>query len=265
MKKRFKINTYQLEKKDLLNSFYTNNFRFALFPNDSVVSYSIIEGWQYEPYMFDFLNRNQIDCREKTIVDVGANNGSFTVDFANLVGDKGSVYSFEPQRIIYYQLCCNVFLNGLDNVYCHNIAIGNMNSFTMIQKFDYFEKGEVNFGAAEIVKDGGDKVEIRTLDSYNLKDVILIKIDVQGYESYVIDGAIKTINEYRPYMFIEFEDHLLKKQGSSENDLKNKIEKLGYVVKRFNEGMMFNTHSGKCLDCVAIPKEKYDNFNYIIP
>ena len=66
-------------------------------------------------------------------------------------------------------------------------------------------------------------------------------------------------------MFIEFEDHLLKEQGTSEVELKSKIESLGYVVKQFQEGIPYQTESGKCLDCVAIPKERFEKFNYIIP
>lgn len=265
MKTKFNINIYGIKKKDPLNAFHTNTLRFALFPNDNAVSNSIIEGIQYQPYMFDFLNRNQIDCRGKTIIDVGANNGSFTVDFSHLVGNEGCVHSFEPQRIVYYQLCGNVFINGLDNVYCHNVAVGNEDSFTMIDVPDYFEKAAVNFGAVEIVKEGGEKVEIRRLDRYQFSDVVLIKIDVQGYESHVINGAVNTIETHRPYIFIEFEDPMLRKHGSSEEELKSKIESLGYVVKSFQENIPYFSYNGKCLDSVAIPKEKFEEFNHVIP
>jgi len=148
MKSKFITQIYQIQKKDLTNAFTTNTLKYALFPNDNAVTSSIIEGWQYEWYIFDFLNKNQIDCEGKTILDIGGNNGNFAVDFAHLVGDSGVVHSFEPQRIIYYQLCANVFLNGLNNVYCHNEAVGNEDGNTMIETPDYFEKGGVNFGAA---------------------------------------------------------------------------------------------------------------------
>lgn len=263
---KFQIGLYQNTKKDPLNGFNTNQLAYALFPNDNAVSSSIINGWQYESYMFDFLTKNLIITEGRTIVDVGANNGNFAVDFAHLVGGDGKVYSFEPQRIIYYQLCTNVFLNGLTNVYCHNVAIGDSNKFVMIEKPNYLEKNNgVNFGAAEVVEKNGELVECKMLDHYNFEDVSFIKIDVQGYESFVIDGAIHTINKHRPYLFVEFEDHLLKKQGSSEQELKSKIESLGYVVKQFQEGIPYQTESGKCLDCVCIPKEKWEEFEHIIP
>ena len=265
MKTKFEIKIYQIQKKDPTSGFHKNVLTYALFPNDNAVTSSIINGWQYEKYMFDFLERNQIDCEGKTILDVGANNGNFAVDFAHLVGDKGCVHSFEPQRIIYYQLCSNVFLNGLDNVYCHNVAVGDgFDGYVHIATPDYHNKGEVNFGDVRIAK-SGNKIEQRSLDSYTFEDVVFIKIDVQGYESVVVDGAEETIKKHRPYLFVEFEDHLLKEQGTSDIELQAKIEALGYIVKPFQEGIPYQSYSGKCLDYVAIPKEKFEEFNHLIP
>jgi len=262
---KLQIGLYNNTKKDPLNAFTSNQFTYALFPNDNAVSTSIINGWQYEWYMFDFLTKNLVETKDKTILDVGGNNGNFTIDFAHLVGDNGVVHTFEPQRIIYYQLCTNVFLNGLTNVYCHNEAVSNVDGYLMVETPNYLDKGEVNFGAAEIVTEGGEQVKSSRLDSRTFKDVVFIKIDVQGYEPFVIEGATNTINTHRPYLFVEFEDHLLKKQGSSESKLKQQIEALDYIVKPFQEGIPYQTESGRCLDCVCIPKEKWEEFEHIIP
>jgi FkbM family methyltransferase len=264
MKTKFEVNLYQTKKKDFKSAFHTNSLMFALFPNDNAVSSAIIEGWQYEFYMFEFLEKNQIETTGKTIVDIGANNGNFAVDFAHLVGDTGCVHSFEPQRIVYYQLCGNVFMNGLDNVYCHNVALGDTEGFTYIETPNYHDKGPVNFGDVKI-SSAGDQIRLVPLDSYDFKDVVFIKMDVQGYEGFVLEGAKKTIEKHRPYLFVEFEDHLLKEVGISEAELQAKIESMGYVVKRFQEGIPYQTVSGKCLDCVCIPKEKFEEFKHIIP
>ena len=264
MKTKFNINIYQTQKKDFKSAFYTNALKFALFPNDNAVTSAIIQGWQYEFYMFEFLERNHIETTGRTIVDVGANNGNFAVDFAHLVGDTGCVHSFEPQRIIYYQLCGNVFMNGLDNVYCHNVALGDVEGFTYIEVPNYYDNGPVNFGDVKVAA-AGEQVRLTTLDSYHFKDVVFIKIDVQGHEGFVLEGARRTIEKHRPYLFIEFEDHLLKQVGSSEAKLQADIESMGYIVKRFQEGIPYQTVSGNCLDCVCIPKEKFEEFKHIIP
>jgi hypothetical protein len=85
------------------------------------------------------------------------------------------------------------------------------------------------------------------------------------YELKVIKGAEGIIKKYRPYLFVEFEEDLLQEAGTSEKELQEKIESLGYVVQRFQDGIPYNTTSGKCLDCVCIPKEKFEELKYIIP
>jgi FkbM family methyltransferase len=266
MKTKFNVNVYQIQKQDPISSLHTNVLNYALFPNDNAVTSSIIQGWQYEPYLFKFLKSNLIETYGKDIVDVGANNGNFAVEFSHLVGDSGKVHSFEPQRIIYYQLCGNVFMNGLDNVYCHNVAIGDKKGIVYMEEPNYFSKEAVNFGDVRIkkAKENNVIVDLKRLDDYHFDDVVFIKIDVQGYESLVLDGASSTILRHRPFIFVEFEEHLLKENGSSEAMLKEKIESLGYYVKRFQEGIPYQTESGMCLDCVCIPNEK-EPLNFIVP
>jgi len=277
MKNKFDVKIYQIQKRDFKSAYTINTLKYALFPNDNAVTSSIIQGWQYEPYMFEFLNKNLIETTGKEIIDIGANNGNFTIDFAHLVGDTGKVYAFEPQRIIYYQLCGNVFMNGLDNVYCYNHAIGNVVTSISMENVDYYNTGDVNFGNVKIDESSRwKKIDSQLipaekeyvlevpLDQYSFKDVVFIKIDVQGYELNVIKGSQRTIEKHRPYLFVEFEDDLLRESGTSEAELQSYIESLGYVVKRFQEGIPYQTTSGKCLDCVCIPKEKFEEFNHII-
>ena len=58
---------------------------------------------------------------------------------------------------------------------------------------------------------------------------------------------------------------MLQQAGTSEVELKEKIESLGYIVKRFDTGTVYSTTTGVCLDCVCIPIEKYNAFTHIIP
>jgi len=244
--------------------------RYRLFPKDDAVTQSLIKGFLYEQYMFDFIKDNSINLIGSDIIEVGSNNGHFTIEFAELVGDKGRVFAYEPQRIIFQQLCCNLFLNGIDNVFAHQLAIGNEKGIVKFECADYFSKDWVNFGDVSVYNDkksnldSFEEVNADKLDSFEFNDVKVIKIDVQGYESNVINGALKTIEKHKPYIFIEIEEICLIKFGSSEQELIKIIEDLGYVVKRFQVGIPYTSTSGYCLDCVCIPKEKYDNKEYII-
>ena len=56
-------------------------------------------------------------------IDVGANIGCHTVTMARLVGPQGAVIAFEPQRIVYQNLCANIALNALANVHAINMAV----------------------------------------------------------------------------------------------------------------------------------------------
>lgn len=266
MKTKFNVGFYQSRKQDNISPFIVNDLRFILFPHDNAVSSSIIQGWQYEFYMFEFLKKNCIQTLGTDIVDVGANNGNFAVDFAHMVGDTGRVHCFEPQRIIFQQLCTNVFINGIDNVYAYNYAIGDANKIVKLEKPDYHDKKTVNFGNVAILDSAEqyDMVECKRLDDFTFNNVSFIKMDVQGYEPFVIEGAKETINKHRPYLFVEFEDHMLIPNGSSDEKLKAQIEALGYEVKQFQDGIPYQTKSGKCLDCVCIPLER-EPHNHIIP
>jgi FkbM family methyltransferase len=267
MKKVFNIGYFERIRKNHIYPLKPSFRKYILFPNDNAVSSTLINNSIYEPYYFDFISDNLINLEGTEIIDIGANNGHFTIEFAHYVGDTGKVHSFEPQRIIFQQLCGNVFLNGLDNVYTHNIALGDENSITRVEKPNYFNEGYVNFGDVHVIKDQNiesEEVQVKTLDSYTFKNVNLIKIDAQGFEPYILSGAVNTINKHRPYIFIEIEEDQLKKYGFDEQSLINQIEKMDYTVKRFHIGVAYQTVSGMCLDCVCIPNEKLQEDNYIV-
>lgn len=267
MKKTFNVGYYERERKNQATPLLSSIRKYILFPKDNAVTSSLIHGWVYEPYMFSFISDNLINLNGTDIIDIGANNGHFTIEFAHYAGDTGKVYAFEPQRIVFQQMCGNVFLNGLDNVYTYNVAIGNNHGLVNVEKPNYFDSGDVNFGDVHVIS--GDEgshnmVPIWKLDDIQFNNVSLIKMDIQGFEPYAISGATETINKHRPYIFIEIEEDQLSKYGFSEEQLIKQIESLNYVVKRFQEGIPYHTKSGVCLDCVCIPKEKYELETYKI-
>ena len=275
MKSKLKNEIYQVIRPNYRGIIY-NEFnhpvlrKYCLFPNDNAVTQSLIQGFLYEEYMFDFLKDNSINLIDSDVIEIGSNNGHFTIEFAELVGNRGRVFSYEPQRIIFQQLCCNLFLNGIDNVFAYQLAIGNEKGVVKFEKADYFNNGSVNFGDVSVYDDkksnfnSFEEVQSDRIDSFEFNLVKVLKIDVQGYESNVINVALKTIEKHRPYIFIEIEEKCLIKFGSSEKELIKIIEDLGYVVKRFQVGIPYSSSSGYCLDCVCIPKEKYDNKKFII-
>merc|ERR1712217_359830 len=160
-------------------------------------------------------------CRRgDTVLDIGANVGGFTVPLAERVGPAGEVHAFEPFRKVYQHLNANVALNGLTNVYTHNVALGTEQKVLKIHTPDLTTW---NFPSAMRVTDQYDpqaavkkanlryeekqeKIIVRPLDSFEFNGRIrLIKIDVEFMELKVVLGARETIRNHRPIMWVENE------------------------------------------------------------
>jgi len=137
-----------------------------------------------------------------TVVDVGANIGAHTVYFATAVGARGRVFAFEPQRIIYQMLCGNVALNMHGNVVAVQAALGASPGRIVVPRVDYTKGG--NFGQVALDSaQPGETVNVQTLDAYSLKSCHLIKIDVEGMEQSVLEGARKTLAAHQPILYVE--------------------------------------------------------------
>jgi len=151
-----------------------------------------------------------------TVVDVGANFGTYTLALARLVGPQGKVHAFEAQRIIFQMLAGSVALNSLTNVFCHHLALGEREGRLEIPQFDYSQP--LNFGSVEFTPQQVEplhqtrqhdprKVEyvpLTTLDRFEFDSLHLLKVDVEGMELRVLEGAANTLRRCRPVMYLEF-------------------------------------------------------------
>ncbi len=170
-----------------------------------------------------------------TVLDVGANFGTYSIALARSVGPEGKIHAFEPQRLIYNLLVGSVAINSFTNIYCHNIAVGDREGRVEIPQYDYHRP--MNFGSVEFGESQQEKldqtrmheaskteyVRVATVDSFDFPTVSLVKIDVEGMESQVLDGSKQTIRRCRPVLFVEY----LK--GDREA-LREKLLSLDYVV-----------------------------------
>lgn len=136
------------------------------------------------------------------VVDAGANVGSMTLFFALAVGAAGRVYALEPQRIVHQMLCANAALNGLANVYALHAAAGAQSGRIKVDLPDYSRPN--NFGAMPLGQwQDGEEVRLLRLDELELERCRLIKIDVEGMEAEVLQGAAGCIARHRPLLYVE--------------------------------------------------------------
>jgi hypothetical protein len=90
----------------------------------------------YEPFFTKFAH--MVIKPNDIAIDLGANLGYHTLTMAELVGNNGYVLSFDPQRVIYQQLNCNVFLNKYGNVMTYQLAVGEDFSDIYIDTPNYY-------------------------------------------------------------------------------------------------------------------------------
>ena len=138
----------------------------------------------------------------QVVVEVGANIGAHTVFLAQAVGPSGRVLAFEPQRVIYQVLCANLALNSVPNVHAWHAAVGSAPGEIVVPVLDY--RQEHNFGGLSIEgHQFGERVPVMTLDSFNLQQCYLLKVDVEGMEQSVLQGAVQTIARCKPILYVE--------------------------------------------------------------
>jgi FkbM family methyltransferase len=147
-----------------------------------------------------------------TFYDVGANIGTHTVAVAQRFANRVTVRSFEAQRQVYYVLCGNVAINGLDNVHVHHAAVSDVaDDAIQVDLPDYTMPN--NFGGLELIKtqrsDNQSMTKTRTetvatvtIDQFT-ETVDFLKLDIEGMEHLALIGAKQTIKQHRPICFVE--------------------------------------------------------------
>lgn len=137
-----------------------------------------------------------------TVVEVGANMGTHSVDIARACA-PGAFYAFEPQPRIFQILCANLALNDISNAFAYPEGCGEAEGEAIVPPVDYASEG--NFGGLSLqaVGERGIKVRIRALDSLDLPTCGLLKVDVEGFEPQVLRGARRTVERCRPVIYIE--------------------------------------------------------------
>ena len=138
-----------------------------------------------------------------TVIEVGANIGALTVPLAQFVGPEGNVVAFEPQRVLFQNLCANIALNGLTNVRTFNAAVGRESGSVTLPKINYAAPGMFGAHTIEGATDG-EQVQLVVLDKVvSTKSCRLMKIDVEGMEEQVVLGATELIKQHQPILYVE--------------------------------------------------------------
>lgn len=199
----------------------------------------IIKGC-YDKPLHNFLEKH---IKPSMVVfDIGANIGEITVHMAKLTGLSGRVYAFEPAPTLLKRLWENVTINGVDNiVIIHDVALSNENGNAM---FSFAEIDMENRGMGSLVNRDNNvvsrelMVKNTRMDDFVLHEVIkridLIKVDIQGGEINLIEGALHTLDKLEPDIVIEVSPSDLACLGKKPADLIRLLEDVGYKCYLFD-------------------------------
>jgi FkbM family methyltransferase len=179
--------------------------KLSYFTNDGPIGDSLREYGEWAQVEIDFLSRFAPDG--STVIDVGAFIGTHALAFSDAVGPEGRVYALEPQPEAFQLLTTNVERNSATNVTVMNIAAGARAGEATIDMFPRDRR--FNGGSSRTSDSPGTKkaqVPVQTMDSLQLDSCALIKIDVEGAESEVLNGLTDVIHKFRPVIFCELND-----------------------------------------------------------
>lgn len=153
------------------------------------------------------------------IIDAGANIGNHSVYFAKVCCAQ-AVYSFEPMRQTFEILSRNAELNAPDRIKCYNVALGSSHTRADLIKFH-----PGNIGTARVQSSDRGLYEMKSLDFFHFQEVHIIKIDVEGAEIEVLEGARQTLARCKPIIWVELlqnfaikSDEMLRSLGYEQID-----------------------------------------------
>ena len=216
-------------------------------------------GYEIKKKKTNFFLKNKIDL----IIDVGAHRGEFALKVLN-ENFKGKIISFEPQLKIY-----NILLNNskkYDNWTVHKrcgvgkknqLSIMNIMSETTCSSFYVPTKNLLTIDPTQkiVKREKSNIYSLNTLfsEQYKIKKKTFLKIDTQGYDKIVLDGASKILKKI---LFVQMElaiDPLYKKELNYINMI-NYMKKRGFII--WNFGGVIENLEGKSMSFDIIFKNK---------
>jgi len=156
-----------------------------------------------------------------SFVDCGCNFGAYSIPIAKKFEDQ-NIYAFDASKKAIYNLQQNIELNKIKNINYFNIGIGDKNTEA------YFNENIDNLkndGSFRFVQNSDkEKINIYKLDDIfkkekiSLKENIIIKLDLEGFDFLALKGLSETIKKSKVIIFIEISKMLLENSENFSNE-----------------------------------------------
>jgi FkbM family methyltransferase len=159
-------------------------------------------GYEYEKLETELISK----LKPKVFIDVGAHIGYYTMLVHKLGAEK--IIAIEPDPRVFRILNRAIEANKLENIITINIAAYNKSNVTLELHLST-KSGFSSISSSHLPKTCGGTASVKTITldevvrTLNLDKIDLVKIDVEGAEAYVLLGAQKVINQFRPLLLVE--------------------------------------------------------------
>lgn len=202
------------------------------------VGHRMMREQDFEPGIRDYIASHHLSGA--VVVDVGANIGYFTLQFANLVGPTGRVIAFEPTARAFAELLANVETNDLRNTECRRLALSDRCGSAVIVMPGEGAEAYASLIDAEARTGMRETVECRSFDTVwkemGEPRISLVKMDVEGAERLVLNGAgdILAAHAVGEWIF-EANEVRLNLNGECVWDTLSLLAGFGYVLRQLAE------------------------------
>lgn len=200
------------------------------FPKDSVSLALVMASGLYEKLTTSIFR--MLIKPKSTVVDLGASFGYYTLLAAQLVGDSGHIYAFEPEPIRYNFLLRNIRINNFTNVTAINKAISDKSG-----RRNFFIRGEMSSLSPNLDYSHQITVETVSLDEYfgsNRKinaQTLIIKMDIEGSEFRALLGMEALLKSNQNLTLItEFAPNLIEASGDQPRDFVRALAEHGFKL-----------------------------------
>ncbi len=192
-----------------------------LFKTEDAVGRYIYKHGIYEPYITSLIEK--LRFRENdTVIDIGAHIGWYSILIDKLSPENVKIFSFEPDPLNFKLLKENLVLNSASKVTPINKAVGESNKKAKL--FLYPDKNRGRHSLLPLHKYDTVEVDVIKLDDWvkrkNIKHIKLIKIDVEGYEYFVLKGGLNVL-KLTENIILEYSPEYMKKGMVDINKFKN--------------------------------------------
>ncbi|MFI5059278.1 MAG: FkbM family methyltransferase [Candidatus Acidiferrales bacterium] len=187
-----------------------------------------------------------------TVLDIGAHHGLYTLLASKAVGPSGHVFAFEPSPRERKALRLNVGLNRCKNVGIQELALGNEEGEASLHVVDHLETGCNSLRPPALVGSTSlISVRVLSLDqwlaAHDLQSVDFIKLDVEGGELSVLQGAQRLLERRpRPVILAEVQDIRTQPWGYRGREIIDFLSGKGYKWFRMSaEGSLEELHANR--------------------